>query len=133
MLEIYLQVSASQPIDIVVCSVCHLTQFNRGDGKCRRCHNPLKVVYMELVLPTLHAYCNSQSLLSMRRDLGRFIRKMRLRRGMTQTALASATASGISRTYLSRVENGRVLPSTIALIDIAGAIGIDKITLRIRS
>jgi transcriptional regulator with XRE-family HTH domain len=52
---------------------------------------------------------------------------------MTQAALASATMTGISRAQLSRVENGRVLPSVIALIQIAGALGIDKITARIRS
>ena len=69
----------------------------------------------------------------MRKDLGRFIRRLRLRRGMTQATLASATVTGISRTYLSRVENGRVLPSFLALIEIAAVLGIDKITLRIRS
>jgi transcriptional regulator with XRE-family HTH domain len=56
---------------------------------------------------------------------------MRSRLGMTQAALASAT--GLHRTYLSRVENGQVLPSIIRLIEIAGGLGIDKITLRIRS
>jgi DNA-binding XRE family transcriptional regulator len=122
----------SQPIDIVVCGVCHLTQFNRGDGKCRRCHNPLKVIYIELVLPTPLAYRNSQHMLSMRKDFGRLIRKMRLRRGMTQATLASAT-TGISRTYLSRLENGRVMPSVIVLIKLAAPLGIDKVTLRMRS
>ena len=129
-MEIYLQVSASHPIDVVVCPVCLLNQFNRGDGKCRRCRNPLKVSYIELLLPTSLAYRDSESLLSMREELGRFIRKMRLRRGMTQAALASAT--GIHRTYISRAENGQVLPSIIGLIKIAGGLGIDKITLRLR-
>jgi len=57
---------------------------------------------------------------------------MRSRRGgMTQVTLAAAI--GISRTYLSRLENGRVAPSIITVMQITGALGIDKITLRIRS
>jgi DNA-binding XRE family transcriptional regulator len=50
---------------------------------------------------------------------------------MTQVTLAAAI--GISRTYLSRLENGRVAPSIITVMQITGALGIDKITLRIRS
>jgi transcriptional regulator with XRE-family HTH domain len=46
---------------------------------------------------------------------------MRLRRGISQANLASAT--GIHRTYLSRAENGQVLPSVTVLIEIAGALG----------
>lgn len=131
-MEIHLHVSASHPIDVIKCPACHRNQFNRS-GKCTCCRSPLGVGYIELLLPTPPACRDFQGLLSMRKELGRFIRRMRSRRGMTQTTLASATATGISRTYLSRVENGRVLPSIIALIGIAGALGIDKVTLRVRS
>ena len=130
--ENYLHVSAFHPIDAVICPACQLNQFNRGNGKCRRCHRPLGLAYIELLLPTPLACRNSQGLLSIREELGRFIRRMRSRRGMTQATLASATGD-ISRTYLSRLENGHVLPSVVALIEIAGVLGIDKITLRIRS
>jgi DNA-binding XRE family transcriptional regulator len=131
-MENHLHVSAFHPIDAVKCPVCHLNQFNR-DGKCGRCLSSLKVGYIELFLPSPLACCDSQGLLAIREELGRLIRRMRLRRGMTQTALASATATSISRTGLSRVENGRVLPSVMALIGIARALGIDKVTLRARS
>jgi len=130
--ENYLHVSAFHPIDAVICPFCQLNQLNRGNGKCRRCHRPLKVGYIQLILPTPLDCRESQGLLSIREELGRFIRKMRSRRGMTQASLASATGS-ISRTYLSRLENGHVLPSVVTLIEIAGVLGIDKITLRIRS
>ncbi len=127
-----MHISAFHPIDAVICPFCHLNQFNRGNGKCRRCNRPLGVAYIELLLPTPLACRDSQGQLSIRKELGRFIRKMRSRRGMTQATLASATG-GISRTYLSRFENGHALPSVVTLIEIAGALGIDKITLRIRS
>lgn len=38
---------------------------------------------------------------------------------------------GIHRAYLSRAERGQVLPSVIALIQIFGALGVDKILLRV--
>ena len=131
-MENHLQVSAFHSIDALKCPVCHLNQFNRG-GRCGRCHSSLRVGYIELFLPSPTACRDSQGLLTISEELGRFIRRMRLRRGMTQTALAAATAIGISRTYLSRVENGRILPSVIAMIGIARAVGIDKITLRVSS
>ena len=126
-MESHLHVSAFHPIDVVTCPVCKLQQFN----KCRRCKSPLGVgCIIELLLPTPPACRDSQGLLSVRQELGRSIQKMRVRRGMTQTALASAT--GLHRTYLSRVENGQ-FPSVIALIGIAGALlGSDKVTLRVR-
>lgn len=49
---------------------------------------------------------------------------------MTQAMLATLT--GIHRTYLSRAERGQVIPSIIALMQIAGALGVDKVMLRVR-
>jgi transcriptional regulator with XRE-family HTH domain len=51
--------------------------------------------------------------------------------GQLRTALASLT--GIYQTYLSRVERGQVMPSVITLMQIAGALGVDKLILRLRS
>ncbi|WP_433969604.1 helix-turn-helix domain-containing protein [Tunturiibacter gelidiferens] len=67
----------------------------------------------------------------MRLEVGRLIRRLRSRRGITQAELALLT--GIHRTYLSRAERGQVVPSVIALIQILGALGVDKILLRVRS
>jgi transcriptional regulator with XRE-family HTH domain len=50
---------------------------------------------------------------------------------MTQATLASLT--GIHRTYLSRAERGQVMPSIIALMQIARALGVDKVLLRLHS
>jgi transcriptional regulator with XRE-family HTH domain len=49
---------------------------------------------------------------------------------MTQAELASLTE--INRTYLSRAERGKVMPSVVAMMQIAGALGVDKILLRVR-
>lgn len=66
----------------------------------------------------------------MRIEVGGLIRRLRSRHGITQEALASLT--GIHRTYLSRVERGRVAPSISTLMQIASAVGVDKVLLRVR-
>jgi len=55
-------------------------------------------------------------------QLGRKIRDLRLRRGLTVQQLADA--SGLSKGFISQVENERTSPSLATLHDLAGALGI---------
>ncbi len=114
----------------VVCPTCQLSQFERGNGKCRRCRHSLGFTFFELSLSSPSISLDSQRLAAMRVEVGGLIRRLRSRHGITQAALASHT--GIHRTYLSRVERGRVTPSIFALMQIAAAVGVDKIMLRVR-
>lgn len=50
-------------------------------------------------------------------QLGQKIRDLRLRRGLTVQKLAEA--SGLSKGFVSQVENGRTSPSLATLYDIA--------------
>jgi DNA-binding XRE family transcriptional regulator len=117
--------------ETVVCPACQLSQYERGNGKCRRCRHSLGLIYIEIFLSSLPASLNSQQLIIMRLKVGGLIRRLRFRRGITQAALASIT--GINRTYLSRAENGQVMPSVESLMQILSALGVDKILLRVRS
>ena len=53
-------------------------------------------------------------------EVGRRIRDLRCSRGLTQTQLAAP----LTKSYLSAVENGRVLPSLRALCFIADRLGV---------
>ena len=64
------------------------------------------------------------------KKVGSLIRRLRSRPEITQATLASLT--GIHRTYLSRAERGQVMPSIIALMQIARALKDDKVMLRVR-
>jgi len=55
-------------------------------------------------------------------QLGRKIRDLRQRRGLTVQQLADA--SGLSKGFISQVENERTSPSLSTLHDLAGALGI---------
>ena len=114
----------------MVCRHCKLKQFERL-STCRRCHESLDLSYFEIHLSSSLVPLSSQRENTIRKEVGGLIRRLRVRREITQTTLASLT--GINRTYLSRAERGKVLPSVVALIQIAHALEVDKILLRVRS
>ena len=116
--------------EVVVCKHCNLKQFERP-STCRRCHESLDLSYFEIHLSSSLVPLSSQRENTIRKEVGGLIRRLRARRQMTQATLASLT--GINRTYLSRAERGKVLPSVIALMQIAHALEVDKILLRVRS
>ncbi len=93
--------------ETLVCSNCQLRQYERGTGKCRRCHHLLGITYIEIYLPSSLAPLTSQKVVAIRKEVGGLIRRLRSRREITQAALASLT--GINRTYLSRAERGQVI------------------------
>ena len=117
--------------EVLVCDTCKLKVYERADGRCRRCHTPYGLGYLEIHLSSHLSSFDSQKEATIRRKVGGLIRRLRSRRGITQAALASLT--GIHRTYLSRAERGQVMPSIIALMQIARALEVDKVLLRVRS
>ena len=62
-------------------------------------------------------------------ELGPDIRRIRTDRGLTQRELA--TAAGVTHSYVSKIESGRLqhTPSPRALSGLAQALGIDELTL----
>ena len=116
--------------ETVVCPVCKLKKFERGDNKCPRCHEPLGFTYLEIYLSGSPSP-DARRRIAIRKEVGRLIRRLRSRREMTQAELASLT--GIHRTYLSRAERGQVMPSIISLMQIAQALEVDKVLVRVRS
>ena len=56
------------------------------------------------------------------KKLGENLRKLRLKKNMSQVDLA--TALNVDRAYISNIENGRMNPTLSTLEKIAGALGI---------
>lgn len=101
--------------DVVVCPYCQLSQFEPGNGKCRRCHHRLGLLtYVEFFLSEPLHFPGHQAQPAVQMEVGGLIRKLRSRRGMTEAALASLT--GIHRTYLSAAEHGRLPPSAMFIL-----------------
>ena len=62
--------------------------------------------------------------------LGQRLRYLRAQTGLTQVELGRR--AGMARTYISRLERGRILPRFFALVRIAESLGVD-ITELVRS
>jgi transcriptional regulator with XRE-family HTH domain len=56
------------------------------------------------------------------KKLGENLRKLRLKKNMSQVDLA--TALNVDRAYISNIENGRMNPTLSTLEKIAGALGV---------
>jgi transcriptional regulator with XRE-family HTH domain len=65
--------------------------------------------------------------MDMRRLIGRNVRRLRERKGLTQEQLAEI--SGFSQQYISSLEQGRRNPTAITLYELSIALGVSHIEL----
>lgn len=65
--------------------------------------------------------------MDMRVLIGENVRRVRLKRGLTQERFAEK--SGFSQQYLSSLENGRRNPSIVTVYELAAALGVSHLDL----
>jgi transcriptional regulator with XRE-family HTH domain len=65
--------------------------------------------------------------MDMRRLVGRNVRRIRHKRGLTQEKFAAV--SGFSQQYISSLEQGRRNPTVITLYELAVALGVSHMDL----
>jgi transcriptional regulator with XRE-family HTH domain len=104
--------------EVLRCDHCQLMQFRTSNGNCRRCHKPLEVE--EPALPTLHIHATPAAP-SQEIDVARAVRKLRHERSMSQRQLAGRMQ--VPRTYISKIENGKAIPTLSSLERLADALG----------
>jgi DNA-binding XRE family transcriptional regulator len=117
--------SHSQIRDVLICPWCKLTQFAGKTNICRRCRKPLYIFQLEVPLALVNI--DSQTLSTL---LGNTIRELRLRRGYSQSTLASKI--GTHRTHVSRVECAQLAPTLAFVLRTAAALGVEKVLIRVR-
>lgn len=115
--------------EVVRCVECKLVQFWTNDGKCRRpgCNRALQkqepvveqqqIIVVESVVPLPKA--NPQTQIECLGENIRFIRK-----SMGMSAVALAVNVPTRSSYISRIENGVMLPSIGMLEKISLALGV---------
>ncbi|HEX4103910.1 MAG TPA: helix-turn-helix domain-containing protein [Candidatus Paceibacterota bacterium] len=108
------------------CLTCGLVQYRTRTGNCRCCHHALtpKTIF---VLPELPPQTPDKNNvrgpnLEIVQNVGQRILQLREARGITQSQLQARCR--VSRSYLSRIEGGRMTPSLATLEKIAVALGI---------
>ena len=102
---------------------CRLVQYRTRTSLCRRWHKPLESEIRnrtELEAPCVRSNSTPMDVSDAIKNLGVRIRGFRKEGRLTQRVLASRM--NVPRTYISKVEVGRVVPTLATLERVAGAL-----------
>ncbi len=119
-LEVTPQVEAAR--EVLKCEHCKLVQFRTASDSCRRCKKsllpelPKPVAAISLVPEPVAAPVEGLQVASAVRDL-------RHVRNLSQRQLAARM--GVPRTYISKIENGKAMPTLSSLDRLARALQVD--------
>ncbi len=118
-------VNLTRDRDVCRCSTCGLVQYPTRTGNCRRCLHVLPHHMKCLIPEPLSTDEGEPAKLSNRQtveNIGQRIRQLRESRNTTHSQLQ--IGSKVSRSYLSRTENGQMTPSLGTLEKMADALKI---------
>jgi transcriptional regulator with XRE-family HTH domain len=107
--------------EVLRCEHCSLVQFRTMNSLCRRCHKPLEIEEPEQLQPQLVTPApdsNEEGI-----DVARAVRDIRNSRNLSQRQLAGRM--NVPRTYISKIENGKAMPTLSSLERLAAALEID--------
>ena len=110
--------------EVLRCDHCSLVQFRPANALCRKCRKPLDVEEPEavtapalsLVPPAAQAEAGGIQVATAVRDLRRV-------RNLSQRQLAGRM--NVPRTYISKIENGKAMPTLSSLERLAKALQVD--------
>jgi transcriptional regulator with XRE-family HTH domain len=107
--------------EVLRCDHCSLVQFRTSNSLCRRCHKPLEIEELPVLMPQLvvpsAVVAEDDDI-----DVARAVRDIRHSRGMSQRQLAGRMQ--VPRTYISKIENGKALPTLSSLERLANALEV---------
>jgi transcriptional regulator with XRE-family HTH domain len=117
---------ANSDREVVRCEQgCGLVQFRTRSGFCRRCLRLLPCILVfrtPTPAPAVEEAALPVSQSSLVENIGRRISELREAQGLTQAQLTNK--SRVSRSYISRIESGKMLPSISTLEKVGAALGI---------
>jgi transcriptional regulator with XRE-family HTH domain len=98
-------------------------QFRTSNSLCRRCHKPLEVDESEPLTPQLVTAESQAAEEPDGIDVARAVREVRHGKSMSQRQLAARMQ--VPRTYISKIENGKAVPTLSSLDRLAQALEVD--------
>ena len=113
------------PVDsreVVRCDECHLVQFRTNNNLCRRCRTSLDEDEPEPILTTAMPVAEAEESSESEVRLAKAIRSLRHRSGLSQRQLA--LRMGVPRTYVSKIENEKAVPTLSSLARLARALEV---------
>ena len=108
------------------CDHCTLVQFRTANALCRRCHKSLEVAQPEPE-PAPMALVPQQADRDGGIQVAEAVRDLRHVRNLSQRQLAARM--GVPRTYISKIENGKAMPTLSSLDRLARALKVDIASL----
>ena len=109
--------------EVLRCEYCSLVQFRTSNSLCRRCHKPLEIEEPEPAVPQLVTATSQAPEESDGIDVARAVREVRHGRNLSQRQLAGRMQ--VPRTYISKIENGKAVPTLSSLERLALALEVD--------
>ncbi len=103
--------------EVLRCERCQLVQFRTATVTCRRCRKPLEVE--EPVLAPLQI-ASKAAPAPQELDVAQAVRTLRRARGLSQRQLACRML--VPRTYISKIENSKAMPTLSSLQRLATAL-----------
>jgi Predicted transcriptional regulators len=111
--------------EVLRCDHCSLVQFRPSNALCRRCHKSLEVEVPEPVLAL--KIVPPQPAQEGGLQVATAVRDLRHVRNLSQRQLAARM--NVPRTYISKIENGKAMPTLSSLDRLAKALQVDISTL----
>jgi transcriptional regulator with XRE-family HTH domain len=112
--------------EVLRCDHCSLVQFRTASAMCRRCRKCLEIEQPAPVSAPL-ALVGAPSETESGLQVATAVRDLRLVRNLSQRQLAARM--NVPRTYISKIENGKAMPTLSSLDRLARALQVDISTL----
>jgi transcriptional regulator with XRE-family HTH domain len=109
--------------EVVRCEYCRLMQYRTSNSLCRRCRRPLDIEESEPLAPQLVSRQPAPDSDNPGLQVAVQVREMRRARHLSQRQLAGRMQ--VPRTYISKIENGKAVPTLGSLERLAAALGVE--------
>jgi len=109
--------------EVVRCAYCALVQYRTSNSICRKCHRPLDIEEPFVIGPQPVPGPSLFSAADAGLHVAAQVRNIRKARHLSQRQLASRMQ--VPRTYISKIENGKAIPTLGSLERLAEALEVD--------
>jgi len=109
--------------EVVRCDYCSLVQYRTNNSLCRKCRRPLDIEEPVVLAPQLVSTPPVAASAEAGLQVAGQVRDIRRARHLSQRQLAGRMQ--VPRTYISKIENGKAIPTLGSLERLAQALEVD--------
>jgi transcriptional regulator with XRE-family HTH domain len=109
--------------EVVRCDYCKLVQYRTINSLCRKCHHPLDIEEPAVAGPEAVGIHAVEPSTEAGLQVAGQVREIRHARHLSQRQLAGRMQ--VPRTYISKIENGKAIPTLGSLERLAAALEVD--------